>query len=64
MVSKGLHESEMGTEYIHFHIANDDRNMSRFSNAGEVKGGKGDAAVGKGGQEFGVKSNADFHKRS
>jgi hypothetical protein len=56
--AKGLHESEMGTEYIHFHKAIDDRSMGGvFSNAGEVKG-KGDAVVGKGGQEFGVPTSS------
>jgi hypothetical protein len=37
--AKGLHESEMGTEYIHFHTKQPTTvGMGLFSNAGEVKG--------------------------
>jgi hypothetical protein len=68
MSSKGLHESEMGTEYIHFHKANDDRSMGLFFKCGGGEGGKGDAVVGKEDKslEFRLaqsKSNADFHTR-
>jgi hypothetical protein len=40
MSSKGLHEIEMGTEYIHFHKANDDRSMGLFFKCGGGEGGK------------------------
>src|ERR1700722_13508139 len=51
MSSRGCMKAKMGTEYIHFHKANDDRNMGCFSKCGGGEGGKGDAVVGKGGQE-------------
>lgn len=37
--AKGLHESKMGTEYIHFHKATDDRSMGLFFKCGGGEGG-------------------------
>ena len=58
----------MGTEYIHFHKANDDRNMGCFSKCGGGEGGKGTLWWGKEDKSLevptcSIKSNADFHTR-
>src|SRR5271156_361356 len=58
----------MGTEYIHFHKANDDRNMGCFSKCGGGEGGKGTLWGGKEDKSLevptcSIKSNADFHTR-